>query len=100
MDVNEFLEIFESLPSFPGIKANNTVYKWWDNQGSVSGIKVLGFRCGCPNGELDILGARVESRKDGISRRGSPPCVREVQNAKKRGIKAIKKSQKRRSIRF
>lgn len=32
MNVQDFLENFESLPTFPGIKANSTVFAWWVNR--------------------------------------------------------------------
>lgn len=66
------------------------------SQGSAIGIKSLGFRSLSPNKEADEL----ELHKDGFSRRGVPPCFRPVDNAKKRGLKALPKSQKRVSVRF
>jgi hypothetical protein len=66
------------------------------SQGSVYGIKALGFLYKSPNNVADEL----ELHKDGFSRRGVPPCFRPVDNAKKRGLKCLPKSIKRQSIRF
>lgn len=96
MNTQEFYESFESISQFPGIKANSTVFAWHDTQGSAKGTKALGFRCGCPNAEADELGLN----KDGWSGRGVPPCLRPVDNAKRRGLKALPKSRKRLSVRF
>lgn len=94
MNVQEFLEVFEYLSSFPIGKSNRTIYEWWDSQGSNVGIKALGFQCGCPNGESDELGLN----KDGRSRRGVPPCFRPVDNSKRRGLKALPRRNKRKKI--
>jgi hypothetical protein len=65
-------------------------------QGSIQGIRALGFRWKYPNYAADELGLN----KDGRSCRGVRPGFRPVDNSKKRGIKAVPKSQKRFSIRF
>lgn len=95
MKVDEFLESYESLSSFRGIK-NHTLLPWYESQGNLQGIRALGFRCGCPNSEADDLGRR----KDGRSRKGTPISVRLVENAKRRGLKALPKKNKRLSVRY
>ena len=96
MRVQDFLENYENLSSFPGIKNKPGVFAWFESQGSNIGIRALGFRCGSPNKEADELNLN----KDGRSRRGTPTCVRPVSNAKRRGLKGLPKSQIRLSIRF
>lgn len=71
------------------------MYAWWETQGAITGIKALGFRCGCPNGEADELGLN----KGGRSRRGVPYCHRPVDNAKCRGLKGVPKRYRRASVR-
>jgi len=90
----DFEEDLETLASFRGIR--NNVFKWFESQGSEQGIRALGFRSRSPNKEADELGLR----KDGFSRRGVQPCFRLVDNAKKRGLKALPKRIKRKSIRM
>lgn len=75
--------------------SEDKLFGWADSQGSTYGIKSLGFRTHSPNKEADELGLH----KDGRSRRGVPPCLRHVDNSKKRGMKAIPKRLKRLSIR-
>lgn len=75
--------------------SKDKLFGWSDSQGSTYGIKSLGFRSNNPNKEADELGLH----KDGRSRRGVPPCLRYVDNSKKRGMKAIPKRLKRLSIR-
>jgi len=96
MEVSKFISEFEYLSSFPGIKASSTIYAWYETQGSNYGIRALGFRHGNPNGESDELGLN----KDGRSCRGVPPSHRPVDNSKRHGLKSLRKSQKRLSIRF
>lgn len=90
----EFEEELEKLKNFPG--THNHIFKWYETQGSIQGIKALGFRSRSPNKEADMLGLH----KDGRSCRGVPPCFRPVDNSKRRGLKALPKRQKRVSIRF
>lgn len=96
MDVDIFLNEYEYLPFFPGAKSNSDyIYAWYDSQGTHQGIKALGFRHRSPNKEADRLGLH----KGGLSRRGVPPHYRPVDNSKRRGLKALRKSQKRKTFR-
>ena len=65
-------------------------------QGNAYGIKSLGFYFRNPNKEAD----RKNLHKDGFSRRGTPTCVRPVSNSKRRGLKAMHKKYRRKSIRY
>jgi hypothetical protein len=60
-------------------------------QGSIFGIKALGFRTRKPNVEADLLGLN----KDGRAQRGVPRGHRPVDNSKRRGRKAMKKKHRK-----
>ena len=60
-------------------------------QGSIRGIKAIGFRTKNINREADALGLH----KDGRSCKGTPPCFRPCDNSKRRGIKRLKKEHRK-----
>lgn len=93
MDWEEWEEELSSLP-YLGVK--NKCFSWDESQGSVHGIKALGFRAKDPNKEAD----EIYPHKDGRSRRGVPSAFRDVDNSKRNSRKALRKRVKRLSIRY